>query len=63
MIRVLSAFILAIALAGGCLPHSAKVRVVVTPGATHFVHLDRPNHGRDLLIKEVVSFVPSQTNP
>jgi pimeloyl-ACP methyl ester carboxylesterase len=45
------------------LVHSAKVRVVVIPGATHFVHLERANHGRDVLIKEVVSFVPSQTNP
>jgi pimeloyl-ACP methyl ester carboxylesterase len=44
------------------LVHSAKVRVVVIPDATHFVHLDRPNHGRDLLIKEMVSFVSTQTS-
>lgn len=44
------------------LVHSAKVRVVVIPGATHFVHLDRPNHGRELLIKEIASFVPAQTS-
>jgi pimeloyl-ACP methyl ester carboxylesterase len=44
------------------LVHSGKVRVVVIPGATHFVHLDRPTHGRDLLIKEIVSFVPTQTS-
>jgi len=30
---------------------------VVIPGATHFVHLDRPEHGRDLLLEEIVSFV------
>jgi len=39
------------------LVHSPKVKVVVIPGATHFVHLDRPEHGRNLLIDEVVSFV------
>jgi pimeloyl-ACP methyl ester carboxylesterase len=44
------------------LVHSAKVRVVVIPGATHFVHLDRSNHGRDLLIKEIVSFVPTEAS-
>jgi len=39
------------------LVHSPKVKVVVIPGATHFVHLDRPEHGRNLLIDEVVAFV------
>jgi pimeloyl-ACP methyl ester carboxylesterase len=27
------------------------------PGATHFVHLDRPEHGRKVLIEEIGSFV------
>jgi len=32
-------------------------RIVTIPEATHFVHLDRPQHGRDLLLQEVVSFL------
>jgi pimeloyl-ACP methyl ester carboxylesterase len=44
------------------LVHCTKVRVAVIPGATPFVHLDRPNHGRELLIKEIASFVPTQTS-
>lgn len=39
------------------LVHSPEVKVVVIPGATHFVHLDRPEHGRKILIEEIVSFV------
>jgi len=39
------------------LTHSPRVRVLVIPSATHFVHLDRPEHGRDLLIREIVSFL------
>ena len=39
------------------LVHSVKVRVVVIPEATHFVHLDRVNHGRALLLNEIASFV------
>jgi pimeloyl-ACP methyl ester carboxylesterase len=35
----------------------APVRVMVIPGATHFVHLDRENRGRKVLIEEVVTFV------
>ena len=27
------------------LVHAPKLTVVVTPNATHFVHLDRPEHG------------------
>jgi pimeloyl-ACP methyl ester carboxylesterase len=39
------------------LVHSLKVRTVVIAGATHFVHLDRPEHGRDMLLKEISEFV------
>lgn len=39
------------------LVHSLKVRTVVISGATHFVHLDRPEHGRDMLLKELSEFV------
>jgi pimeloyl-ACP methyl ester carboxylesterase len=33
------------------------VRSVVIPGATHFVHLDRPERGRNLLLNEINSFL------
>ena len=36
---------------------SPKVRSVVIPGATHFVHLDRPERGRNLLLNEINSFL------
>jgi pimeloyl-ACP methyl ester carboxylesterase len=39
------------------LVHSSKVRAVVIPGATHMVHLDRPEHGRYALLKEISEFV------
>jgi pimeloyl-ACP methyl ester carboxylesterase len=32
-------------------------RIVTIPDATHFVHLDRPQHGRELLLGELVSFL------
>ena len=35
----------------------ARVHVVVIPNATHFVHLDRPERGRNLLLEEVVRFL------
>ena len=35
----------------------APIKVVVLPGATHFVHLDREERGRKVLFKEVVEFV------
>ena len=35
----------------------APVRVMVIPGATHFVHLDHEERGREVLIEEVVKFV------
>jgi pimeloyl-ACP methyl ester carboxylesterase len=37
--------------------HAASVRVVTLKDATHFVHLDRAERGRDRLINEVVAFV------
>lgn len=35
----------------------ALIRVVVIPNATHFVHLDRPQHGREMLIEELGTFL------
>ncbi len=35
----------------------APVKVVVIPNATHFVHLDREEHGRQMLLNEVVGFI------
>lgn len=37
--------------------HSPRAKLVVIPGATHFVHLDRPERGRKKLIEEIVSFI------
>jgi len=34
-----------------------SVRLVTIPDATHFVHLDRPQFGRNLLLQEVESFL------
>lgn len=31
-------------------------RILMIPGATHFVHLDRPQHGRELLLGQLVTF-------
>ena len=39
------------------LVHSPAVRLVVIPGATHFVHLDRSDRGRQVLLNEIDSFV------
>ncbi|MCA6123675.1 alpha/beta hydrolase [Bradyrhizobium sp. WSM 1704] len=36
---------------------AAALRVVTLKGATHYVHLDRPERGRDELLQEVVSFL------
>jgi pimeloyl-ACP methyl ester carboxylesterase len=41
------------------LVHAPRVKVVVLKGATHFVHLDRPDHGRAQLVDEIVGFVSS----
>ncbi len=39
------------------LVHAAHVKVVVLRGATHFVHLDRPEHGREIMMEEILNFV------
>jgi pimeloyl-ACP methyl ester carboxylesterase len=39
------------------LTHAAKVKAVVLKDATHFVHLDRPEHGRQVMVEEIVNFV------
>lgn len=41
------------------LVHAPKVKVLVIPGATHFVHLERPDRGRELLMRDLVAFVNS----
>lgn len=35
----------------------ASVQVIVIPNATHFVHLDRPERGRNKLLGEIVRFL------
>lgn len=42
------------------LVHAPLVKVVVIPNATHFVHLDRPEHGRQVLMDEMVRFLKDQ---
>jgi pimeloyl-ACP methyl ester carboxylesterase len=39
------------------LVHAPVVKVVVIPNATHFVHLDRPEHGRQVLMEETIRFL------
>ena len=38
------------------LVHARKTKLVTIPGATHFVHLERSEHGRGILIKEIIAF-------
>jgi len=38
------------------LVHAPRMRKVTLLDATHYVHLDRPEHGRSAFLKEVVSF-------
>jgi pimeloyl-ACP methyl ester carboxylesterase len=38
------------------LVHAPRVKIVVIPGATHFVHLERAERGRDQLLQEITSF-------
>src|SRR5207249_2449618 len=42
------------------LVHSARVKIVIISGATHFVHLDRPEHGRAQLLSEISDFLVSK---
>jgi pimeloyl-ACP methyl ester carboxylesterase len=37
--------------------HARSIRALTLPEATHFVHLDRAEHGRERLITEVVAFL------
>jgi pimeloyl-ACP methyl ester carboxylesterase len=37
--------------------HAEKVATLIIPNATHMVHLDRPERGRDLLIKTMLDFL------
>ncbi len=39
------------------LVHAPRKKLAVIPNATHFVHLDRSQHGRRLLLDEVVNFI------
>jgi pimeloyl-ACP methyl ester carboxylesterase len=39
------------------LVHAPRVSVVVIPGATHHVHLDRPERGRRILVETVLGFL------
>jgi pimeloyl-ACP methyl ester carboxylesterase len=39
------------------LVHAPQVKVVVISGATHFVHLDRPERGRTALLHGVIEFM------
>jgi pimeloyl-ACP methyl ester carboxylesterase len=40
---------------------NAPVRIVVLANATHIVRLDRPEHGRRLVLQEIVSFLNSNS--
>jgi pimeloyl-ACP methyl ester carboxylesterase len=35
-------------------------RLVTLPGATHFVHLERPHRGRDRLMAEIAAFLGAE---
>ncbi|MGL6234656.1 MAG: alpha/beta fold hydrolase [Segniliparus sp.] len=39
------------------LNHAARVEILEVPKATHYVHLDRPEHGRDIFLSAVVAFL------
>jgi pimeloyl-ACP methyl ester carboxylesterase len=43
--------------------HAKSARLLVLPGATHFVHLDRPQHGRDTLLHEIFCFLKDCPSP
>lgn len=42
------------------LVHAKRVRTVVIPNATHFVHLDRPEHGQREFLQQVLAFLSDQ---
>lgn len=37
--------------------HATSLKIVALPEATHFVHLDRPQRGRDQLLREISAFI------
>ena len=39
------------------LVHAPSVKIVVLPNATHFVHLDRPERGRQQLLDQMITFL------
>jgi pimeloyl-ACP methyl ester carboxylesterase len=43
--------------------HARQLRVITLPGATHYVHLDRPARGRDALLRELVGFLGGDRRP
>ncbi|PTL76970.1 alpha/beta hydrolase [Vitiosangium sp. GDMCC 1.1324] len=45
------------------LDHASEVKAVVLSQATHFVHLDRPERGRALLLEEVIRFLGTSATP
>lgn len=45
------------------LTHASSVRVVELPQATHHVHLDRAERGRDRFLREVLDFLATKTKP
>ncbi|NPD23219.1 alpha/beta fold hydrolase [Corallococcus exiguus] len=45
------------------LNHAASVKAVVLPGATHFVHLERPERGRRLLMDELLRCTGARVTP
>ncbi|MEV4578237.1 alpha/beta fold hydrolase [Nonomuraea jabiensis] len=42
------------------LVHARSVRTVELPGATHYVHLDRPERGRDRFLREITAFLAAR---
>jgi pimeloyl-ACP methyl ester carboxylesterase len=44
------------------LVHAKRVKLVILPNATHFVHLDRPERGRNQLLDETTAFVKAATS-
>jgi hypothetical protein len=43
--------------------HARQLRAITLPGATHYVHLDRPARGRDALLRELVGFLGGDRRP
>jgi pimeloyl-ACP methyl ester carboxylesterase len=43
--------------------HARTVRVVTLQDATHYVHLDRPERGRDALLREIAAFLEQPAQP